>query len=100
MNLTKDQKVLLENVLMVVEEEMITWGSEAIEASDMYLKNGFDRVKNSLQHKKNPPIGWSESFSLPKVIGKEVRRARAYVSITSEDIIEVLDLVYEILKKD
>lgn len=100
MNLTKDQKVLLENILMVVEEKMATWGSEAIKKPDISLKNGFDRVKNSLQHKKNPPFGWMESIRLPKVISKEVRKARAYVDISSEDIIEVLDLAYDILKKD
>lgn len=100
MSLTKDQKVLLENILMVVEEELAIWGSEAVKKSDIFLKNGFNRVKNSLQHKKNPPIGWTESFSLPRVISKEVRRARAYVDISSNDIIEVLDLAYDILKKE
>ena len=97
MVLTRNQKALLESVLMVVDEEIATWGFSASRRLSMYLKVGFDRVKTSLRHGKNPPFEWSEPRRLPRVIGREVRKARLYVDISAEDIIEVLDLAYEIL---
>lgn len=100
MSLTKLQKGLVENLLMVIDEEIETWAPDRAEALNMILKEGFNRIKNSLHHKKNDYGAWPGVVRIARITGREVRKARAYIDISSNNVIEVLDIVYDILKKD
>lgn len=100
MSLTKTQKILVENILMIVDEEVATWGSEGVKSSDMVIKKGFNRTKARLQHKKYAYSLWPDEADIARLIGREIRRIRAYTNISSESIVEVLDVAYSILKKE
>lgn len=101
MSLTNTQKILVENLLMVIDEEIATWRFVKVDTLNRTLEVGFNRVKNSLRHKKNAFHSWNTSgMSIGNAVGKEVRKARAYVDIPSNDVIEVLDVVFNILKTE
>lgn len=100
MSLTKIQKALVENLLMIIDEEVMTWSAEKVKALNMLLKIGFDRVKASLHHKKSDSNSWPGTIIITKIVGREVRRIRAYTDISLNSVIEVLDVVYDILTEE
>lgn len=100
MSLTKPQKALVENLLMIIDEEVETWNPDRAGVLNMLLEAGFDRIKASLHHRKSDYEPWPGAIAIAKVVGREVRKVRAYIDISSNDVIEVLDVVYDILKKD
>jgi hypothetical protein len=67
--LTKLQKGLVENFLMVIDEEIETWAPDREEALNMILKEGFNRIKNSLHHKKNAYGSWPGTVRIARVVG-------------------------------
>jgi hypothetical protein len=103
MTLTQQQKALVENVIMVVEEETSKWTHhEQYNLEYTILPYAFDRVIMILQHKKPRDIRNNAAHitAIAEVIGKEVRRARSYKDMTAEEIIVALDAARMILRGD
>lgn len=104
MTLTRQQKALVENIIMVVEELTVKWNyhRDRYQLNDIILY-AIMRVQTMLRQESLSRYSTTYEASVAavaEVIGKEVRRARSYKDMAAEDIIEALDVAYKILKVD
>lgn len=103
MTLSQQQKALVENVIMVVEELIGKWSHLDRQSLNDIIFYAIIRVQTMLRqesHKNKYYLNLPLVLEVAEIIGKEVRRARSYKDMAAEEIIEALDVAYKILKAD
>ena len=102
--LSQQQKALVENVIMVVEEVIGKWSyhERRSQRLNYILVDSFECIKIILKHERPRDMATfaTGTSSVAEVIGKEVRRARSYKDMAAKEIIEALDTALEILKRN
>lgn len=105
MTLSQQQKALIENLVMLIEEDTPKREYCHNQYSNKIIYYAFRRVKimlrrESLESHFDSHVRKKPVIAVAEIIGKEVRKARYYKNMTAEKIIESLDIAFEILKRD
>lgn len=106
--LSREQKALIENILLIADEMIPEW--ELIKQCEYFtdvtwkynyeIDTVFEKIISLFENESLEVTLNSDTKLFKNAISREIRRARTYTDISTNNIIKALRIAKDLLKKD